>query len=908
MKKVVRKTKSTAENGEVSNVVDLNSESDGAVKVARVKRAPRARKRKVAKETNDESTPLFNLDAADEAPKDEPKTRKKTTKSVKTTEDVKTTPKSVKKTTTRKKAVKKAEDPTVVGEKKKAVRARKKTSKTAKAAKAAENAENDVLAENATETNEERFEFVDLESIRARIRETPTSAEEKARRARYEALKERPYVCEAEAICRRKLPVWEPGWLVVAGARHNNLKMLDVPFPLSAFSVVTGVSGSGKSSLVEDVLYRYVVRALNHTQTTCGACESVYGVEKISKAIQVDQSPIGQSPASNAATYTGLFDLIRQFYAQLPESKLRGYSPRRFSFNLPGVRCEKCEGAGMLKVEMLFLADVWVTCDLCKGKRYDAETLQVKYRGKSIADVLETTCGGALEFFAGSPQITRILQTLCDVGLDYLPLGQSATTLSGGEAQRVKLASELSTIGSGRTLYVLDEPTTGLHFEDVRKLLDVLQRLVDLGNTVVVVEHNLDVIKNADWVVEVGPGAGLEGGRLVFAGTPEQMLEYAANWQNSPEARRTSLRSHTGEALIPVFRKGTFYERPVLDARQFWKERQETVAAVSTETTNEEEKNDERQVAPWEIDGRRWHTEFRTCRSGKPCRWEGLVLSSIVDKLEESGQFAEIDWNSRNVVEARGLVGNCWFMRAVTNEEWLLKLRFRTARNTFSRDLLTRKLDLKPLNEIDEILLYGTQPRVKLETVGIWQEIETKIYSFAEIDRPEFWEFLDLARERFVENSNFVKEESAKEDLTPWKTLGRDWHFSQVGFYGEGESSAPVWKFELLEKLTLLIEEVAPRASSVWTNKVSVPFSLPGGDGEWARLFTKDRDFLALQVNFPKDEATLELLQTFGMKAEFDGTDKKFDSVYFKFQTNEDFQQDKLRRVLRRSLASFERR
>ncbi len=906
MKKVVRKTKSAAENDEVLNVVDSNSESDGAVKVAKVKRAARAGRNKSAKKTTEASAPLFDLDGEEDETKDAPKKRKTTTK--------KSVKKTAEKAAPRKKTVKKStydsEGTSGVVEKKKTVRARKRAVETAKPTK------NDVLSKEASkdaskdaseEAPNERFDFVDLEPIRARIRETPTSDEEKARRARYESLKERPSVCEAETICRRKLPVWEPGWLVVSGARQNNLKMIDVPFPLSAFSVVTGVSGSGKSSLVEDVLYRYVVRSLNRTQGTCGACEAVYGVDKISKAIQVDQSPIGQSPASNAATYTGLFDLIRQFYAQLPESKLRGYSPRRFSFNIPGGRCEKCEGAGMLKVEMLFLADVWAPCDVCKGKRYDAETLQVKYRGKSIADVLETTCGAALDFFAGSPQITRILRTLCDVGLDYLPLGQSATTLSGGEAQRVKLASELSTIGSGRTLYVLDEPTTGLHFEDVRKLLDVLHRLVDLGNTVVVVEHNLDVIKNADWIVEVGPDAGLEGGRLVFAGTPEQMLEYAANWQNSPEARRTSLRSHTGEALIPVFRKGTFYERPILDARQFWKERQEVVVAP-TEPSDEEQKNEERQVSPWEIDGRRWHTEFRTCRNGKPCRWEGLVLSSIVDKLEESGQFAEIDWNSRNVVEARGLVGNCWFMRAVTNEEWLLKLRFRTARNTFSRDLLTRKLDLKPLNEIDEIPLYGTQARVKLETVGIWQEIEAKVYSFAEIDRPEFWEFLDLARERFVENVNYVKEESAKEDLTPWKTLGRDWHFSQVGFYGEGEAPAPTWNFELLEKLTLLIEEVAPRASSVWTNKVSVPFSLPGVDGDWARLFTKDVDFLALQVNFPKDEATLELLQSFGMKAEFDATDKNFDSFYFKFQTDEDFQQDKLRRVLKRSLASYERR
>src|SRR5207245_302611 len=277
---------------------------------------------------------------------------------------------------------------------------------------------------------------------------------------------------------------------------------------------------SGKSSLVHEVLYNTLARKLHRARTTGAAHDDILGLEQIDKVINVDQAPIGNSPTSNPATYTGVFDLVRQLFAQLPESKVRGYHPRRFSFNKPGGRCEACEGNGQKKIEMHFLPDVWVECDVCHGSRYNPETLAVHYKGHSIADVLRMRVSEALEVFANIPKIRGVLQTLVDVGLDYLSLGQAAPTLSGGEAQRVKLAAELSRPNTGRTVYLLDEPTTGLHFDDLRKLLDVLNRLVDFGNTVIVVEHNMDVIKTADWVIDLGPAAGEADGGMVAEATP----------------------------------------------------------------------------------------------------------------------------------------------------------------------------------------------------------------------------------------------------------------------------------------------------------------------------------------------------------------------------------------------------
>ncbi len=318
---------------------------------------------------------------------------------------------------------------------------------------------------------------------------------------------------------QRRTP--DAAWLALQGATLNNLCDIDARFPLGCFVVVTGVSGSGKSSLISETLYPALSAHLHRSQMRPGPHRSIEGIEHLDKVINIDQQPIGRTPRSNPATYVKLFDLLRGLFAQTPEAKLRGYQPGRFSFNLKGGRCEACEGNGVIRIDMQFLPDVWVTCDVCKGKRYNRETLQVKYKGKTIADVLDMDVQTALEFFESVPRVKRILQTLHDVGLDYIKLGQPATTLSGGEAQRVKLARELARVATGRTIYILDEPTTGLHFADVQNLLNVLQRLVDAGNTVIVIEHNLDIIKTADWMIDLGPEGGDGGGQIVAEGTPE---------------------------------------------------------------------------------------------------------------------------------------------------------------------------------------------------------------------------------------------------------------------------------------------------------------------------------------------------------------------------------------------------
>jgi len=318
--------------------------------------------------------------------------------------------------------------------------------------------------------------------------------------------------------------------LKVTGATGNNLKNLDVTIPLGKFVTVTGVSGSGKSSLITETMTRALAQKLNKAREQSLPYSKIIGLEHLDKIIEIDQSPIGRTPRSNPATYTGLFGAIRDLFSQLPEAKMRGYSPGRFSFNVKGGRCETCEGDGILKIEMYFLPDVYVTCEACNGRRYNRETLEVRYKGKSIADVLEMTVEEALEFFNAIPPIRRKLQTLFDVGLGYIHLGQQATTLSGGEAQRVKLGTELSRMATGKTIYVLDEPTTGLHFADIKLLLEVLQRLVDKGNTVVVIEHNLDVIKVADWVIDLGPEGGDAGGEIIAEGTPEQVAKNRASY------------------------------------------------------------------------------------------------------------------------------------------------------------------------------------------------------------------------------------------------------------------------------------------------------------------------------------------------------------------------------------------
>ncbi|MGE0881227.1 MAG: excinuclease ABC subunit UvrA, partial [Acidimicrobiia bacterium] len=334
----------------------------------------------------------------------------------------------------------------------------------------------------------------------------------------------------------RRLP--GAGSLKVKGAREHNLRNIDVEIPLGCFVAVTGVSGSGKSTLVGDILLPSLMQRIYKSKTVPGRHKTIEGLQHIDKVIDIDQSPIGRTPRSNPATYTGVFDHVRRLFSSTQEAKVRGYLPGRFSFNVSGGRCEACSGDGTIKIEMHFLPDVYVPCEVCKGARYNRDTLDITFKGKNIAEVLDLSCEEALEFFSNQPAIARHMQTLVDVGLGYVRLGQSAPTLSGGEAQRVKLASELAKRSTGHTIYILDEPTTGLHFEDVRKLLTVLSRLVDQGNTVLVIEHNLDVVKTADWLIDLGPEGGSGGGTVVVAGTPETVAEHPT--------------SHTGRFLRPL--------------------------------------------------------------------------------------------------------------------------------------------------------------------------------------------------------------------------------------------------------------------------------------------------------------------------------------------------------------------
>jgi excinuclease ABC subunit A len=664
-------------------------------------------------------------------------------------------------------------------------------------------------------------------------------------------------------------------WLEIVGARHNNLRNVSARIPLGALTVVTGVSGSGKSSLIEDVLYNSLARTLHRAATFPAAHDAIRGVQRINKVIRVDQQPLGQTPTSNPATYTGVFDLIRALYAELPEAKIRGYTPRRFSFNVPGGRCEKCEGNGQLRIEMHFLPDVWVECDQCRGQRYNPETLAVRFHGHSIADVLDMPCGRALELFVNIPKIRRGLETLCDVGLDYVRLGQPAPTLSGGEAQRVKLAAELSRPDTGQTLYLLDEPTTGLHFTDLAKLLDVLNRLVDLGNSVVVIEHNLDVVKTADWVIDMGPEAGEGGGHVVAAGTPEQIVAHAraaaaANGK-SKQSASTLLRSHTGEMLAPVLAAGPFEERKPYDFQ-----------AVEARRAGDLEIGDVGRSAkmPWEQDGRRWHTKDRVGRNGQPCRWDGRILARVVDRVQQLGSFSPTDWSTRTVVEISAeRKADGWFMHAVTGEEWLLQLKFRVAKKSFQREDLVARLDLKPLNEIPDLPVYGAEPRVKCKNLrGPWQEVQLKVHWLAEIDRPEFWTFLEEAVAGFEKFTRRVQQRP--EDVMPWKVLGQKWHLSRKGFPPGKKVN---WETEVLEELCELLGETAGSAQFLWNNQQVVHVCLNGPGEPWASIYTKRPAGLDLLLSGPKNRFALGRVAGLGHEPELNTQQGDKDVVKLRF-------------------------
>jgi excinuclease ABC subunit A len=556
--------------------------------------------------------------------------------------------------------------------------------------------------------------------------------------------------------------------IVVKAAHQHNLRNIDVRFPLGVVTAVTGVSGSGKSSLVEDILWKAAARAKHRAQLTPGAHETIEGLEHVDKVISVDQSPLGSTPTSTPATYAGAFDLIRELFAKLPEAKVRGYTARRFSFNQPGGRCEACEGAGQKRIEMHFLPDVWITCDACNGARYTPETLAVRFHGKSIADVLAMSVDAALELFANVPKIRRILQTLSDVGLGYVSLGQSAATLSGGEAQRVKLAAELARPDTGRTLYILDEPTTGLHFDDVRKLLDVLHRLADLGNTVVVIEHNLDVIKTADWIIDLGPEAGLGGGDLVAEGTPEAVVAGG--------------RGHTARFLNPVLKAGPLAERPRFDpkaaARAAREERQRARATPGVVVSGQwsvvgQDKGTPAPAAvpeakaPWELDGRKWHTRDRVAGNGRPVRWDGRILETIVDRVESLGKggFAPTEWSQRGVVRIKGSDETRVafpFFHATTSSEWVVTLRLFVPKGTFRAGAVEKLLALVPFHQVEPPVL-SDLPRLRINDLGPFQEITVVGHGLADFETDGFEVFLKKAVAAYLGIGQKAKLKTASE-------------------------------------------------------------------------------------------------------------------------------------------------
>jgi excinuclease ABC subunit A len=673
--------------------------------------------------------------------------------------------------------------------------------------------------------------------------------------------------------------------LVVKGARQHNLRNLDVAFPLGAFIAVTGVSGSGKSSLVNEVLYQTLARRLHRARTPAAAVEDILGIEQIDKVINVDQAPIGNSPLSNPATYTGVFDLVRQLFAQLPESKVRGYQPRRFSFNKPGGRCEACEGNGQKKIEMHFLPDVWVECDVCHGQRYNPETLAVRYKERSIADVLTMRVHEALELFGNLPKIRHVLQTLADVGLDYLSLGQAAPTLSGGEAQRVKLAAELARPSTGRTLYILDEPTTGLHFADIHKLLEVLNRLVDLGNTVIVVEHNLDVIKTADWVIDLGPEAGPGGGTIVAQGTPEDLV---AAWKSGAP-------SHTAEALAPVLEAGPHVERPRYDP---FAQQAPRAGDVELEEVGKDA------AMPWQLDGRRWHTIERVTTEGKPCRWEGRVLDWLDERVHEIGEFGDTDWSQRSVVEiAAPKASQGWFLHAMTGQEWLLRLVFRVGKNAFNGAALEQRLGIRPLNESPELGLpvYGADERVWVtKHKGPWESVTVLVNRLGEIESPAFLTFLKEAAASF--HATIKRMQTKPEDLMPWKLNGERWHLGEKGF--------PVgkklrWDRDALPALLKVVREIEPGLEVKWDSRDAITLKVPGVGRGWGHWRTKEASALLCRFLGKKGQLNLARVEGIGVAPEIDGKRADGDVLRLHFRTVAQVRNPKLKEVLAEHLRGF---
>ncbi|MBN1488284.1 MAG: excinuclease ABC subunit UvrA, partial [Phycisphaerae bacterium] len=648
--------------------------------------------------------------------------------------------------------------------------------------------------------------------------------------------------------------------LSVIGAHHNNLKNIDVDLPLGLFTVVTGVSGSGKSSLVNDVLYAALARRIHHAKRTPGGHQEIRGVEHIDKVIDVDQTPIGLTPASNPATYTGLFDTIRELFSKLPDSKVRGYQANRFSFNRPGGRCEACEGNGQKCIEMHFLPDVWIPCEECGGTRYNRETLDVRYRGRNISDVLNMRVSEALEHFANVPKVRRMLQTLADVGLDYVQLGQPAHTLSGGEAQRVKLAAEIGRPSTGQTLYVLDEPTTGLHFDDLKKLLTVLHRLVDLGNTVLCIEHNLDVIKTADWVVDLGPEAGDAGGEIVAEGPPEKVAKTKA--------------SHTGRLLAAVLAAGPLADRPIHDAKAEAEKVSVLESALKLADLGDEA------AVPWERDGRAWHTRDRVGRRGEKIRWEGAALLWLVDEIHKAGRrgFAETDWANRSTVEIRSPNKHVpWFFHGLTGGAWLLDVTLRVPPGTFRTSELVNTLKLKKLDEREDLPIYGQKQRVRIHRPNRqWDLVRMQIHDKKELATPGAREIIRTAVRMYLTAAK--KAAVSQETLQPWKTNGRAWHLSQKSI---PPHHPKMWQPATLVELLGRIGKLVPGMTVDWNRKVSLELQGPPASLFRARVGTSHAYGIKFDISCPAGSMTPTRVDRLGMGVRITRRAKGTDVVSF---------------------------
>lgn len=775
-----------------------------------------------------------------------------------------------------------------------------------------------------------REEIVIPAERRMRLRESvlpsgPVSKKEKGKRANRssDVPTAESTAAETHGIHGRYADPPGGGWLELLGARQHNLRNVDLRIPLGTLTAVTGVSGSGKSSLIDDTLARAVARKLNRATAEPGPHDELNGLQYLSKIIAVDQQPLGTTPASNPATYTGVFEHIRELFARMPEAKVRGYSATRFSFNRAGGRCEGCEGNGQKLIEMHFLPDVWVECDVCHGQRYNAETLAVTYRGKNISDVLNMSIGQALELFDNIPKIRGPLSVLAAIGLDYLTLGQSAPTLSGGEAQRVKLAAELSRPQSGKTLYLLDEPTTGLHFDDIRKLLKILNSLVDAGNTVVVIEHNLDVIKTVDWIVDLGPQAGSGGGWIVAEGTPEDVADQAKRVYEQTAAissrqkdlsghervhktsrskaasvdsarltagsglpSQAALRSFTGEILADVLATGGRGERESFDAAAA---RKKQAGDLDPSRIGADAK------MPWEVDGRKWHTQDGLANNGKPRRWKGSILTDIIDRLEATDGFSSTNWNERSTVEvAAKIKGVGWFLHAYTGDEWLLTLKFRVPKRTFIQDSLASELSLTDVNEIDEIPVYNRQPRVRVRPSnnGSFEDVTISIVEPSDTESAAFIRFLDKATAAFLERAK--PEALDLEELTPWKKLGRKWHFMRKGFL----QGTIEWEASVLEQLVGLIEELLPVAEVDWTQKVLVNYTV--GKNPVATLMTKRPSHIEFVVYVAPGSVQLGQIANLGMNPEITSREKSgLDAVRFKLTHSDQVRSGSLREFLK---------